>query len=71
MATIKSKKAFPERTVNIARFSSRAIFRQNNDFRFDVLLFKSCCLPHKSFDDLLMVLGEHGWYRIPFSRKLK
>ena len=38
---------------------------------FNQTFLVGCCLTHKAFDDLCMVLTQHGGYRIPFGGELK
>jgi len=71
MPGVKTKEAFAEVTVQVARLISCLVLAQDKGTGFDVLLTEGRGLPHEPLYRSCMVLRQHGRYRVPFGTKVK
>ena len=65
VAAIECPLAFAEGAVYVAGLLQRFVLSHDEDIWFDELLAERGGLPHESFNELLVILAEHGWYGIP------
>ena len=63
--------AVAEVAVDVTVLIQGAIIAQNNHGRLHIVLVEGRGLPHETFHQTLMALGEHGRHRVPFGRKVE
>ena len=71
MSSIECPLSIMKCAVYVFGFVSWFVLSQYQHMRFYMLFAVGGGLSHKSFDSPGMILGQHGWYRIPLGREVK
>ena len=71
MSAVECPEALAHNSMNVPCFAHGACFTHYHHIRFDKRLPELSGLSHKAFDDVFVILGEHGRDGIPFGGEFK